>query len=175
VPIVSRGRRSRLPLVVMTAALAVAAAGAWGAVTSRSTGPVLTVSVEDRATGSSETILRLPLRDHPTWEIQWRHSVAGILVRDRFAWREGRMVLTDTLTPHLDVAGLGHTPGEGALRRDDAGDAWIAGIDRVIPGDAYRVRIGSARAPTVLLHAGRAYPLSAQHAGRLARIAVVAP
>jgi hypothetical protein len=119
-----------------------------------------------------EVAVRVPLRGEPVWEVHWQHSVAGILVRDRFAWRDGRMVLTDTRTPLLDVAGLGYTPGEGELRRD-GDDHWIAGIDRVIPGGAYTMRIGSERAPTTLVHRGRAYPLSTRHASALARIEVI--
>lgn len=133
-------------------------------------GPELVVTSEAGA-----VLVRVPLRGDPTWEVQWRHSVAGILVRDIFAWRDGRMLLTDTLTPQLDVAGLGHIPGRGELRDDGAGRYWIAGIDEPIPGNAYLVRIGSAQAPTVLVHHGREFPLSVAHAGERVRIEVVTP
>jgi hypothetical protein len=55
--------------------------------------------------------------------------VAQVRVRDVFAWRDGTMLLTDQLTPLIDIAGLGHTPGRGDLRDDGDGGYWIAGID----------------------------------------------
>lgn len=138
-------------------------------------GPVLLVTLEPTGDGPGETIARVPLRDEPTWEIRWRHSVAGIVIRDVFAWRDGQMLLTDTLTPQLDVAGLGHTPGRGTLRDDGAGGYWIADMDEPIRGNAYWVRIGSERAPTVLVHGAREFPLSASHPSVRARIEVVEP
>jgi hypothetical protein len=159
----TRGRRWRLPLVVGVVAMLALALAVFAATRPAAT---LVVRVGD------EVALRVPLRGEPVWEVHWQHSVAGILVRDTFAWRDGRMVLTDTRTPLLDVAGLGHTPGEGELRRD-GDDHWIAGIDRVIPGGAYTLRIGSQRAPTTLVHRGRSYSLTARHAGASARIEVI--
>jgi hypothetical protein len=126
-------------------------------------------------TANDEELLRLPLAEGLTWEIQWQHSVAGIIVRDRFAWRKGQMLLTDTLTPLLDIAGLGHLPGRGELRDDGHGGAWIAAIDEPIPGNAYWLRIGSIRAPTTLVYAGYSYPLSVDHPSVRARIEVILP
>jgi hypothetical protein len=137
-------------------------------------GPVLTVTLEGLADDApGDEVVRIALRDDPTWEVRWQHSVAGILVRDVFAWRDGQMLLTDTLTPQLDVAGLGHTPGRGELRDDGAGGYWIAGIDEPIRGNAYWIRIGSERAPTELVHGGRRYELSVAHPSVRARIEVV--
>ena len=137
-------------------------------------GPLLVVTLEGGEDGTpGEEIVRIPLRDDPTWEVRWRHSVAGIVVRDIFAWRDGQMLLTDTLTPQLDVAGLGHTPGRGELFDDGDGGYWIAGIDEPIRGNAYWIRIGSERAPTALVHGDRTYELSVAHASVRARIEVV--
>jgi hypothetical protein len=126
-------------------------------------------------TTSGEEILRIPLVQGPSWEVHWQHSVANILVRDRFTWRDGQMLLTDTRAPLLDVAGLGHTPGRGELRDDGNGGAWITAIDEAIPGNAYWIRIGSARAPTTLVYAGQYYPLSVDHPNVRARIEVILP
>jgi hypothetical protein len=139
-------------------------------------GPALTVTLEPGPDGSpGEVIARVPLRGDPTWEVRWQHSVAGIVVRDVFAWRDGQMFLTDTLTPQLDVAGLGHTPGRGELRDDGEGGYWIADLDQPIRGNAYWVRIGSVHAPTVLVHGNREFRLSERHPGVRARIEVHAP
>jgi hypothetical protein len=133
-------------------------------------GPALVVRTEAGA-----EVVRVPLRTDPTWEVRWVHSVAGIVVRDIYAWRDGRMLLTDSLTPLLDVAGLGHTPGRGTLRDDGDGGFWIADIDERVPGDAYVLRVGSPRAPTVLVHGASEFDLSAEHAGARLRIEVVTP
>ncbi len=85
------------------------------------------------------------------------------------------MLLTDTLTPQLDVAGLGHTPGRGELRDDGAGGYWIAEIDEPIVGNAYWIRIGSEAAPTRIAHGEREFDLSIAHASVRARIEVIAP
>lgn len=107
--------------------------------------------------------------------IAWLHSVARIEVRDAFAWRDGGMWLTDQWTPLLDVAGLGHVAGRGELRPDGAGGHWIAGIDERLAGDVHHFVIGSAHAPTTLVHAGRAVDLSAVRPGERARLEVVHP
>ena len=133
-------------------------------------GPELVVSTDDGI-----EVVRLPLRTDPTWEVRWTHSVAGIVVRDIFAWRDGRMLLTDTLTPQLDVAGLGHIPGRGELRDDGDGGHWIAGIDEPMPGGAYWLRVGSEHAPTVLVHGAREFDLTSTHAGARLRLEVREP
>jgi hypothetical protein len=177
------GRRIRLPhstFMILTAAAAVAVlAIVWilngfvlpGRLVNTGPPPAILRVV----TKGGDEILRVPLEQGPTWEIHWQHSVANILVRDRFTWRDGRMLLTDTLTPLLDVAGLGHTPGRGELRDDGNGGAWIAAIDEAIPGNAYWIRIGSARAPTTLVYAERSYPLSIDYPNVRARIEVILP
>jgi hypothetical protein len=126
-------------------------------------------------TAAEEVIVDVPLAEDATWELLWTHSVAQVPVRDSFAWRRSMMWLTDHRTPYLDIAGLGHTPGRGELRDDGAGGYWIADIDLRLAGDVHRFIIGSALAPTTLLHAGRAHDLSASHPGVRARIEVIAP
>lgn len=133
-------------------------------------GPQLAVTTED-----GEELVRVSLKTDPTWEIVWTHSVAQVRVRDVFAWRDGTMLLTDQLTPFIDIAGLGHIPGRGELRDDGDGGYWIAGIDAPILGNVHRFIIGSERAPTTLVHAGRAFDLSTTHPGVHARIEVIPP
>jgi len=79
-------------------------------------GPALRVVSAD-----GQVFLNLPLDHGLVWEIQWRHSVAGITVRDRFALRDGQMTLTDSFTPLLDVAGLGNMGDRGELRTTGPG------------------------------------------------------
>jgi hypothetical protein len=126
-------------------------------------------------TPDGEELLRIPLDQGLSWEIHWQHSVAGILVRDGYRWQDGQMLLTDSWTPLLDVAGLGYTPGRGELRVDEAGDFWIAEINEAVPGNVHRIRIGSGHAPTTLIYADRAYPLSLNHPSLLAHIEVILP
>lgn len=75
------------------------------------------------------------------------------------------MLLTDSFSPLLDVAGLGYTPGRGELKQDCQGRFWISSINEQIPNNRYVLRIGSAAAPTMLLHAGQVFDLSEQYAG----------
>jgi hypothetical protein len=169
-----RGRRKkRLPLLVLAGAgfvlLGVSAALMAYEALFRP-GPELLVSTSDGA-----EVLRVPLRTDPTWEVRWTHSVAGIVVRDIFAWRDERMLLTDTLTPQLDVAGLGHIPGRGDLRDDGDGGYWIAEIDEPIEGGSYVLRVGGERAPTVLVHGAREFDLTSTHAGQRLRLEVRVP
>jgi hypothetical protein len=164
----------RLPPFVAVAALAFALAGAGAsAAAAGDAGPAgaeLWV-----ITAAGEVLVRVPLGDDPTWEIAWVHSVVGVRIRDAFAWRDATMRLTDQRTPLIDIAGLGHIPGRGELRDDGEGGYWIAGIDERLAGDVHRFVIGSAHAPSTLLHGGRSYELSATHPGVRARIEVREP
>ncbi|TKT76975.1 DUF1850 domain-containing protein [Aquamicrobium sp. LC103] len=77
------------------------------------------------------------------WCIAWNHSVAGFEVRDCYALRDGRMVLEHSHQPDF-AAGLGHIPGRGTQRSDGAGGYRIEGIGEAVPGNCYRLRVGSA-------------------------------
>ncbi|MDF1522161.1 MAG: DUF1850 domain-containing protein [Trueperaceae bacterium] len=126
-------------------------------------------------TDAGEELVRVSLKTDPTWEYVWTHSVAQVRVRDVFAYRDGTMLLTDQLTPLIDIAGLGHTPGRGDLRDDGDGGYWIADLDVPIAGNVHRFIIGTERAPTTLVHAGRSFELTATHPGVHARIEVIEP
>lgn len=73
----------------------------------------------------------------------WNHSVAGFPVRDCYALRNGAMILDKSHQPDF-AAGLGHIPGRGTQRSDGSGGYWIDGIDETVPGNCYRLRVGSA-------------------------------
>jgi hypothetical protein len=117
----------------------------------------------------------IALNNEPTWTLRWLHSVANTPVSDTFAWRNGTMLLTDHRTEHLDIAGLGYTPGRGELRDDGKGGHWVANIDEAIPGNTHRFIIGSAGTNMALVHGGRVYPLSTRYPGARARIEVTQP
>jgi hypothetical protein len=125
--------------------------------------------------GDGSLLLSISLASDPSWTLAWPHSVTGTPVSDTFRWHEGRMLLTEHRTRHLDIAGLGLTPGRGEVRGDDQGGFVIAGINEPLPGNVHRIIIGSSLAPTTLWHAGIAYPLSASHAGVRARLEVSLP
>ncbi len=133
-------------------------------------GPQLVVVTE-----AGEELVRVSLKTDPTWEYVWTHSVAQVRVRDVFAWRDGTMRLTDQFTPYLDIAGLGHTPGRGTMRDDGDGGYWLADLDVPIAGNVHRFIIGTERAPSTLVHAGRSFELSETHPGVHARIEVIEP
>ena len=61
------------------------------------------------------------------------------------------------------------------LRDDGVGGIWIADINEPIPGNAYWMRIGSARAPTTLVYGDRAYPLSVEHPNLRVKLEVIEP
>lgn len=164
------GRRWRLPLLIAVAG--VAALGTLSASPAAGGEPTPRLRV---VTVDGEVLVDVPLARDGTWIIERLHSAARVGVRDAFAWRDGRMWSTDHGTPHLDVAGLGHVPGRGELRPGGAGGHWVAAIDERLAGDVHRFVIGSAHAPTTLVHDGRAFELGAVRPGVRARLEVVSP
>ncbi|MHB2267423.1 DUF1850 domain-containing protein [Aliihoeflea sp. PC F10.4] len=108
----------------------------------------LTVSVMPTVAGTIEVIGpdrgTLASVEAQSWCIVWNHSVAGFEVEDCYSLRDGAMVLERSHQPDF-AAGLGHIPERGVQRSDGAGGYWIDGIDEVVPGNCYRLRIGSAR------------------------------
>jgi len=164
----------RPPLVLVLALAGSLLAGPTTSTTSAAAGDpgVATLRV---VTADGALLVEAPLAAGETWTLAWLHSVAGTPVSETFAWRAGTMWLTEHRTRHLDIAGLGHTPGRGDLRDDGEGGFWIVGIDEPLVDGVHRFIIGTANAPTTLLHAGRTYDLSASHPGVRARIEVTEP
>ncbi|MCO6391044.1 DUF1850 domain-containing protein [Aliihoeflea aestuarii] len=108
----------------------------------------LTVLALPATAGTIEVIgadsRKLASVDAQSWCIAWNHSVAGFEVKDCYSLRGGLMVLERSHQPDF-AAGLGHIPGRGVQRSDGAGGYWIDGIDEIVPGNCYRLRVGSAR------------------------------
>lgn len=113
----------------------------------------------------------IPLADEPSWHLAWHHSVTGILVRDFYEFENGTMRLTHSHTPAFD-AGLGHVPGRGRTESDGSGGYWILDLDERVPGDAYRLRVGSPRVAHTIVHGDTRVNLSELAAGEVVRVAV---
>lgn len=124
-------------------------------------------------TGAGEVLVDVALPDTMTWSIQWLHSVAQVQVEDRFAYRDGAMYVTEQLSPHLDIAGLGGFAGRGTMTQLPDGRYLLSDIDLPLYGNVHNIIIGTHRAPTVLIVAGDRYELSREHAGEHARIEVI--
>ncbi|QTF92147.1 DUF1850 domain-containing protein [Halomonas sp. BM-2019] len=119
----------------------------------------LVVTAED-----GRLVASLPMPEGEAWCLAWNHSVAGFPVLDCYRHREGRMVLERSHQPDF-AAGLGHSPGRGRPVSDGEGGYWIEGIDEPVPGNRYRLRVGSPEVNHRLLHEGRRLSLSDQAAG----------
>lgn len=124
---------------------------------------------------SGEELLRVALGEEARWTIAWRHSVSGSPVSDTFEWRDGTLYLVEHATLHLDIAGLGLTPGRGTLEEAPGGGFVIRNIFEPIHGNVHHFIIGSERTDMVLVHRDRSYPLSAHLPGVRARIEVEGP
>ncbi|WP_444999662.1 DUF1850 domain-containing protein [Halomonas mongoliensis] len=113
---------------------------------------------------SGRLIASLPVAEGEGWCLEWNHSVAGFAVLDCYRHREGLMVLERSHLPDF-AAGLDHIPGRGRQVSDGEGGYWIEAIDEPVPGNRYRLRVGSSEVNHRLLHEGRRLGLSDQAAG----------
>ncbi|WP_254275652.1 DUF1850 domain-containing protein [Halomonas sp. 3H] len=109
-------------------------------------------------------IAALPMPEGEAWCLEWNHSVAGFPVLDCYRHRDGRMVLERSHLPDF-AAGLDHIPGRGRQVSDGEGGYWIEELDEPVPGNRYRLRVGSPEVNHRLLHEGRRLSLSDQAAG----------
>lgn len=91
-----------------------------------------------------ERLVSLPMPEGEGWCLEWNHSVEGFPVLDCYRHRSGRMVLERSHLPDF-AAGLDHIPGRGRQVSDGKGGYWIEAIDEPVPGNAYRLRVGSMR------------------------------
>lgn len=108
------------------------------------------------------------------WCLGWNHSVAGFPVLDCYRHLEGRMVLERSHLPDF-AAGLGHIPGRGRQVSDGEGGYWIEAIDEPVPGNAYRLRVGSLRVDHRLVTDDRDIRLSELAANQGVTIRLSAP
>jgi hypothetical protein len=89
-------------------------------------------------------LVNLPMPEDAGWCLAWNHSVEGFLVHDCYRNQGGRMVLDRSHQPDF-AAGLGHIPGRGRQVSDGQGGYWIENISEPVPGNRYRLRVGSLR------------------------------
>lgn len=98
-------------------------------------------------------LVRLPMPDGEGWCLAWNHSVEGFAVHDCYRNVGGHMVLERSHLPDF-AAGLDHIPGRGRQVSDGQGGYWIEALDEPVPGDRYRLRVGSRRVDHRLVHHG---------------------
>ncbi|MDN3524620.1 DUF1850 domain-containing protein [Halomonas sabkhae] len=99
------------------------------------------------------TLVTLPMPTGAGWCLAWNHSVEGFTVHDCYRNRDGRMVLERSHLPDF-AAGLDHIPGRGRQVSDGQGGYWIEDIDEPVPGDRYRLRVGSRQVNHRLIRHG---------------------
>lgn len=121
-----------------------------------------------------QALVSLPMPEGERWCMEWNHSVTGIRVQDCYRHHQGNMVLERSHQPDF-AAGLGHVPGRGRQVSDGQGGYWIEDIDEPVPGNRYRLRVGSARVDHRLLHEGRRISLSELAAGERVTIHLRTP
>ncbi|MCE8021345.1 DUF1850 domain-containing protein [Halomonas sp. MCCC 1A11036] len=121
-----------------------------------------------------KVLVALPMPEGERWCLEWNHSVTGIRVQDCYRHDQGKMMLERSHQPDF-AAGLGHVPGRGRQVSDGQGGYWIEDIDEPVPGNRYRLRVGSDRVDHRLLHEGRRTSLSKRAAGERVTIHLRTP
>ena len=121
-----------------------------------------------------QALVTLPMPEGERWCLEWNHSVTGVRVQDCYRHRHGKMVLERSHQPDF-AAGLGHVPGRGRQVSDGQGGYWIEEIDEPVPGNRYRLRVGSEKVDHRLLHEGRRISLSERAAGERVTIRLRTP
>ncbi|HSH49024.1 MAG TPA: DUF1850 domain-containing protein [Halomonas sp.] len=89
-----------------------------------------------------EPLVSVPMPAGAGWCLAWNHSVEGFTVHDCYRNRAGRMLLERSHLPDF-AAGLDHVPGRGRQISDGRGGYWIEDINEPVPGNRYRLRVGS--------------------------------
>ena len=113
----------------------------------------------DVLSSGGEILVSVPMPEGQGWCLAWNHSVEGFEVLDCYRHRQGRMVLTRSHLPDF-AAGLDHVPGRGRQVSDGNGGYWIEAIDEPVPGNAYRLRVGSLAVDPRLVVGGEPISLS---------------
>lgn len=121
-----------------------------------------------------ERLLAIPMPQGAGWCLEWNHSVEGFAVLDCYRHRDGRMVLQRSHLPDF-AAGLDHIPGRGRQVSDGEGGYWIEDIDEPVPGNAYRLRVGSMSVDHRLVTDSARVSLSALAADRRVTIRLAVP
>lgn len=110
-------------------------------------------------------VVAIPMPEGGRWCLEWNHSVAGFPVLDCYRHHRGRMVLERSHLPDF-AAGLDHIPGRGRQVSDGEGGYWIEDIDEPVPGNRYRLRVGSMRVDHRLVTDDARISLSERVAGQ---------
>ena len=126
------------------------------------------VGVEVVADG--RCLLFLPLAEGEPLDLTWRHSVDGILVRDRFTRDGGLLLLSASYTPFF-AAGLGEITGRGRVVGTAGQGLAIVDLNEPLP-DGLPLRVGGPDVAHRLHHRGRRHDLSIRAAHRLLRLQV---
>ena len=121
-----------------------------------------------------QMLVELPMPEGERWCLEWNHSVTGIRVQDCYRHVQGKMVLERSHQPDF-AAGLGHVPGRGRQVSDGRGGYWIENIDEPVPGNRYRLWVGSDKVNHRLLHEGSRISLSERAAGERVTIYLQTP
>jgi hypothetical protein len=140
--------------------------GALGAFLLFSIWPQAGLRVQD----SGDCLLFLPLGEGEPLELSWRHSVDGILVRDRFTSRGGVLTLTASHQPFF-AAGLGGIQGRGRIV-GTAGHG-LAILDMDEPIASLPLRVGTIEVAHSLRHRGQIHDLSRDYAHRRIELSVI--
>jgi hypothetical protein len=114
-------------------------------------------------------LLFLPVREGEPVELSWRHSVDGILVRDRFTNRGGVLTLTGSQQPFF-AAGLGEIQGRGRVVGTGGHGLAILDMDEPIP--RLPLRVGVTEVAHSLRHRGLVHDLSRDYARRRVELSV---
>lgn len=120
------------------------------------------------------TLVSLPMPEGEGWCLEWNHSVEGFPVLDCYRHRDGRMVLERSHLPDF-AAGLDHIPGRGRQVSDGGGGYWIEDLDEPVPGNAYRLRVGSLTVDHRLMIADRRISLSQLAANQPVTVRLILP
>ncbi|WP_299233692.1 DUF1850 domain-containing protein [uncultured Halomonas sp.] len=120
------------------------------------------------------TLVSLPMPEGDGWCLEWNHSVEGFPVLDCYRHRDGRMVLERSHLPDF-AAGLDHIPGRGRQVSDGEGGYWIEDLDEPVPGNAYRLRVGSLAVDHRLVVDGQRISLSQLAADHRVTVRLVTP
>ncbi|SDN60507.1 hypothetical protein SAMN04487957_101129 [Halomonas shengliensis] len=126
------------------------------------------------SSAAGEPLVTLPMAEGEGWCLEWNHSVEGFAVLDCYRHRDGRMVLERSHLPDF-AAGLDHIPGRGRQVSDGEGGYWIEDLDEPVPGNAYRLRVGSLAVDHRLVVDGERISLSRLAADRAVTLRLVTP
>lgn len=143
--VVDRGRAARLALFLLVVAFSLwlvmplQAQGKQSEHARISAGWWLQVVASD-----GELLVSTPVPTGAGWCLAWNHSVEGFTVHDCYRNQAGRMVLERSHLPDF-AAGLDHIPGRGRQVSDGQGGYWIEDINEPVPGNRYRLRVGSLK------------------------------